>query len=186
MAVNLNIKRLLLIKESQISQVKEFSNFLCMRRCRSLGSLKSLLSHAPQQSGASTLCVHILNFLGVHRREWLQSDGCQVAGILLLRWVPPGLTNLHWRAAVPDRHDILVHRSATAKSCWVTSVLSDSLSPDGLLPTRLLCPWDFPGKTTGMGCHALLHGIFLTQGSNLHLLQEILHFSRWMPEIAAT
>ena len=186
MAVNLNIKRLLLIKESQISQVKEFSNFLCMRRCRSLGSLKSLLSHAPQQSGASTLCVHILNFLGVHHREWLQSDGCQVAGILLLRWVPPGLTNLHWRAAVPDRHDILVHRSATAKSCWVTSVLSDSLSPDGLLPTRLLCPWDFPGKTTGMGCHALLQGIFLTQGSNLHLLPEILHFSRWMPEIAAT
>ena len=62
-AINLNIKRLLLIKESQISQVKEFSNFLCTRRCKSLGSRKSLLSHAPQQSGASTLCDHILNFL---------------------------------------------------------------------------------------------------------------------------
>ena len=34
----------------------------------------------------------------------------------------------------------------------------------------LLCPWDSPGKNTGVGCHALLQGIFLTQGSKLHLL----------------
>ncbi|XP_070242789.1 microtubule-associated protein 9 isoform X5 [Bos mutus] len=34
------------------------------------------------------------------------------------------------------------------------------------LPTRLLCPWDSPGKDAGVGCHALLHGIFMTQGSN--------------------
>ena len=32
--------------------------------------------------------------------------------------------------------------------------------------TRLLCPWDSPGKNTGVGCHALFQGIFLTQGSN--------------------
>ena len=37
-------------------------------------------------------------------------------------------------------------------------------------PTRLLCPWNFPGKNTRVGCHALLQGIFLTQGLNLHLL----------------
>ena len=30
----------------------------------------------------------------------------------------------------------------------------------------LLCPWDFLGKHTGMGCHALLQKVFLTQGSN--------------------
>ena len=29
--------------------------------------------------------------------------------------------------------------------------------------SRLLCPWDSPGKNTGVGCHALLQGIFLTQ-----------------------
>ena len=34
-----------------------------------------------------------------------------------------------------------------------------------LWPTRLLCPWDFPGRNTGAGCHALLQEIFLTQGS---------------------
>ena len=36
--------------------------------------------------------------------------------------------------------------------------------------TRLLCQWDSPGKKTGVGCHALLKGIFLTHRSNLHLL----------------
>ena len=35
-----------------------------------------------------------------------------------------------------------------------------------LLPTRFLCPWDSPGKNTGVGCHSLLPGIFPTQGSN--------------------
>ena len=33
----------------------------------------------------------------------------------------------------------------------------------------LLCPWDSPGKNTGVGGHFLLHGVFLTQGSPLHL-----------------
>ena len=54
--------------------------------------------------------------------------------------------------------------------CQVTSVVSDSLRPHGLQPARLLCPWDSPGKHTGVGCHALLQGIFPTQGLNLHLL----------------
>ena len=39
---------------------------------------------------------------------------------------------------------------------WSCSVMSDSLWPHGLQPTRLLCPWDFPGKSTGVGCHCLL------------------------------
>ena len=34
---------------------------------------------------------------------------------------------------------------------------------------RLLCPWSLPGKNTGVGCH-FFQGIFLTQGSNPHLL----------------
>ena len=39
------------------------------------------------------------------------------------------------------------------------SVLSDSLQPHELWPARLLCPWDSPGKNTGVGCHFLLQGI---------------------------
>ena len=54
--------------------------------------------------------------------------------------------------------------------CLVTQSCPTVLQPHRLLLTRLLCPWDSPGKNTGVGCHALLHGIFLTQGSNLSLL----------------
>ena len=50
--------------------------------------------------------------------------------------------------------------------CHVISVCPTLCDPYGLWPTRLLCPWDSPGKNTGVGCHALLQGIFLTQGSN--------------------
>ena len=42
---------------------------------------------------------------------------------------------------------------------WSRSVVSDSSRPHGLQPTRLLCPWDFPGKSTGVGCHFLLPGL---------------------------
>ena len=40
------------------------------------------------------------------------------------------------------------------------SALSDSVRPHGLQPSRLLCPWNFPGKNTGVGCHFLLQGMF--------------------------
>ena len=53
--------------------------------------------------------------------------------------------------------------------------MSDYLGPYGSCCTRLLCPWDSPGKNTGVSCHALLQGIFLTQGSNCHLL-HLLHW----------
>ena len=56
-----------------------------------------------------------------------------------------------------------------------TLVVSDSVRPFGLQPTRLVCPWDSPGKNTAVGCHALLQGIFPTQSSNPHLL-SILHW----------
>ena len=48
--------------------------------------------------------------------------------------------------------------------------LCPTLQPNGLWPARLLCPWESPGQSTGVGCHVLLQGIFLTQGSNPGLL----------------
>ena len=48
--------------------------------------------------------------------------------------------------------------------------MSDSLQLLRLKPSRLLWPWDFPGKNTGVGCHFLLQGILLTLGYNLCLL----------------
>ena len=61
------------------------------------------------------------------------------------------------------------------------SVVSDFLWPRGLGPTRLLCPWDFPVKNTGVSCHFLLQGIFPTQGSNLHLLHCKQLLYHWAP-----
>ena len=49
--------------------------------------------------------------------------------------------------------------------CFTHSVMPDSLQPHGLKPTRFLYSWDFPSKNTRVGCHFLLQGIFLTQGS---------------------
>ena len=49
---------------------------------------------------------------------------------------------------------------------WKVKVKSlsrvDSSRPHGLQPTRLLCPWDSPGKSTGVGCHCLLQPLHLS------------------------
>ena len=58
--------------------------------------------------------------------------------------------------------------------------MSDSLQHHGRQPTRLLCPWDSPGKKTGVGGHSFLQGILPTQESNLGLLhckQILYHLS---------
>ena len=57
------------------------------------------------------------------------------------------------------------------------SVVSDSSWPHGLQPTRLLRPRDFPGKSTGMGCHRLLQHQRLFQGvSSSHQVAKVLEF----------
>ena len=53
------------------------------------------------------------------------------------------------------------------------SVTSDSLQPFGLYPVRLLSPWDSPGKTIGVGCHALLQGIFLDPGPGMEPVSPV-------------
>ena len=59
--------------------------------------------------------------------------------------------------------------------CYLVAKLSWTLLwLHGLYLARLLYPWDFSGKNTGVGCHFLLQGIFLTQGSNQSLLR-LLH-----------
>ena len=60
------------------------------------------------------------------------------------------------------------------------SVMSKSLQPHALQPTRLLCPQDSPGKNTGVGCRFLLQRIFPTQGLNPglpHCRQMLYHLS---------
>ena len=64
----------------------------------------------------------------------------------------------HWQGAIQEESENVSH-----------SAVSDSLWPLGLQLTRLLCPWNSPRKNPGVGCQALLPGIFQTQGSNLGL-----------------
>ena len=64
----------------------------------------------------------------------------------------------------------------TMRYCYTTVVVlvaksCPTLGSHGLQPIWLHCPWDFPGKNTRMGCHSLFQGVFLTQGSNPHLLR---------------
>ena len=57
----------------------------------------------------------------------------------------------------------------------VCSVMPDSLRPCGLQPARLLCPWDSPGESAGLGCHFLLQRTFPIQGLELLLLYPLSH-----------
>ena len=76
--------------------------------------------------------------------------------------------NLLWALWVSS--DSALALSQLVCACSATSVLSDSLRPYGLQSARFLCPWDSPCQNTGVGCHALLQGIFATQGLNLRPL----------------
>ena len=73
---------------------------------------------------------------------------------------------------------------------------SDSLQPYGLLPARLLCPWDSSGKNTGVGCHALfqegtaqpktaheLWGMLTNQAPATHFKVHLLSFKIGLPPV---
>ena len=77
-----------------------------------------------------------------------------------------------WRTGVPQNNlkCSLIYYYSLSESESESEVMSDSLRPHGLYPTRLLRPLNFPGKSTGVGCQFLHQGIFLTQGLNPGLL----------------
>ena len=63
-----------------------------------------------------------------------------------------------WGIKMPRGCSCRLPNPITSLKKWSCSVVSNSLWPHGLQPTRLLRPWDFPGKSTGVGCHFLLQG----------------------------
>ena len=72
--------------------------------------------------------------------------GSPIPGILQAR-------TLEWLPFPSPMHE-------SEKWKWSRSVVSDSSQPHGLQPTRLLHPWDFPGKSAGVGCYCLLRQWF--------------------------
>ena len=72
--------------------------------------------------------------------------GSLIPGILqarILEWVAISFSNA-WKWEVKGK----------------SPVIADSSRPHGLQPTRLLHPWEFPGKSTGVGCHCLMFTFF--------------------------
>ena len=63
--------------------------------------------------------------------------------------------------------------STAAFACLVAQSCPTLCNPMDISLPRLLCPWDFLSKNTGVGCHFLLQGIFPAQGSNLYLLGHL-------------
>ena len=99
-----------------------------------------------------------------------------VAGIYHTQMLVSTDTGLRLVTDFPDLRAVMkntvTNRNSGIGMCALSrSVMSDTLRPHGLLSTRLFCPWDFPGKNTGVGYHFLLQEIFLTQGLNSCLLR---------------
>ena len=83
-------------------------------------------------------------------------------------WLMREYLVLRWRT--------LSGRDFPVCACMHANLLQSCLFQSyGLQSARLLCPWDSSGMNTGVGCHALLQGIFLTQGSNPCVLR-LLHW----------
>ena len=71
---------------------------------------------------------------------------------------------IFWSSSVHKKLNII------SLSVCVCVQLCPTLRSNGLQPSRLLYPWDIPGKNIVVVCHFLLHGIFLIQGLSSYLL----------------
>ena len=92
-------------------------------------------------------------------------------GVMLIRKYMKRL----WKMKSVHKRKAFYHYRLTACVCAKSLQLCPTLRLYGLWPLGLLCPWDSPGKNTGVGCHVLLQRIFPTQGSNPSLL-NLLHW----------
>ena len=111
-------------------------------------------------------CMHSASrvWAGIQRQEETHRQVGEEAGDLSF------LFNIPWSGAhlklflerVFSQYSILIYWNKEMRLIWtccccqVTSVVSDSVQPHRWQPTRLPCPWDSPGKSTGVGCHCFL------------------------------
>ena len=113
---------------------------------------------------SASLCNHRSLHAGPHLPVSAALAGCHLPFRKPLSWHLCLCHRALWCTAGGSHHSL-------ALCCFLSHlIVSDSLRLHQLSPTRLLRPWNSPGKDTGVGFHALLQGIFPTQGSNLGLL----------------
>ena len=117
------------------------------------------------------LCLHfvvsLLGKLGLHKRNTWQLSGA-LTHCWKRAWGKKYDQEETWR--LRDNSNLTGNQAlreagmnkdlgkATEWISWVASFMFNCLPSHELLPYRVLCPWDSPGKNTGMGCHALLQG----------------------------
>ena len=114
-----------------------------------------------------------------HWGRWGRERLCVVLR-LVLRYYLDAPGSLEWIESnyLAGLVSVVAFRSSSlcmrAQSCPTLCNPMDCSTPGSSVwqPTRVLCPWDSPGKNTGVGCQALLQGIFPTQGSNLGKYQK--------------
>ena len=109
-------------------------------------------SHARLFLTPWTVACHVSLSIGFSRQEYWSMLPCPPAGDLPDPGVEP--VSLVYPALAGGFFTI---SDTFFFFFFFCSVVSDSLWPHGLQPTRPLCPWDSPGKNTGVGCYFLLH-----------------------------
>ena len=133
----------------------------------------------------SVACQALLS-LRFSRQEYQSGLPCPSPGNLLQPWIEPvslmspALARGFFTTSPEARQKLLnirkkiIYIHYITEKWWLFQSLSRCLTllrPHGPQPTRLLCPWDFPNKNTGVGCHFLLQGLFPKMWElNPHLL----------------
>ena len=120
------------------------------------------------------------SYWGLER--WLVALGGQILFYLYLVLINSNLNRhmCHWTSLVtqtvknlPEAQETRVQSLGQEDSLEKgMATHSNSLRPYGQQSARPFCPWDSPGKNTGVGCHFLLQGIFPSQGLNPCLLHQ--------------
>ena len=129
------------------------------------GTLKSLLQHNSKASILQCSAFFVVQLTHPYMTTE-KNHGVAQSRIRLKRLSSSSSSNFFFLKAL----------SVAATTTAVILYMPSHFSPIQLFATpwtivyRLPCPWDSPGKNTGVGYHAPLQGIFLTQGLNLHLL----------------
>ena len=146
--------------------------FLTRGMNQSLLHCRWILYHWAAMEGLNSMRVRIL--YSKITSVLYESNGNEEVGALIRCWWKCKIVQRLWETGCS------LKMSNIKLPCAVLSrsVMSNSITHE-LWPSRLLCPWDSPGRITGVGCHALLLGIVLTQGLNLNVTSSCIGSSEF-------